>query len=221
MMHPIQQSLLEYSRDHNLAQMTFREIAKGIELPNESPQKIKHHLLQLQKKGFVKVDRVRGVMEKATMEPAWAKGMFKKAARIFSIPILGTASCGPATIFAKENFTGFLRVSGKLINQVSPTDLFAIKADGQSMNQVEIKGKKIEDGDYVIVKKDESVPSNNEIVLVIVDNSGVIKRFVDDRKNGQIILKSDSTFDYEPIYLHPDDEFFVNGKVIGIVKNQR
>lgn len=219
MMHPIQQSLLEFSKDHNLAQMTFREIARGIGLPNESPQRIKHHLLQLQKKGFVKVDRVKGVMEKTAMEPTWAKGLFKKASRVFSIPIIGTASCGPATIFAKENFKGFLRVSGKLINQPSPTDLFAIEADGHSMNKAEIKGRKIEDGDYVIVKKDESVPSNNEIVLVIVDNNAVIKRFIDDRKNEQVILKADSSFDYEPIYLHPDDEFFVNGKVVGVIKN--
>ena len=219
-MHLIQQSLLEYSKDHNLAQMTFREIAKGIGLPNESPQKIKHHLLQLQKKGFVKVDRVKGVMEKTAMEPGWAKGMFEKTARVFSIPIIGTASCGPATIFAKENFTGFLRVSGKLIHQSSPTDLFAIEADGHSMNQAEVKGKKIEDGDYVIVRKDESIPDNNEIVLVIVDNNAVIKKFIDDKKNGQVILKSDSSYNYEPIYLHPEDEFFVNGKVIGVIKNK-
>ncbi|MEF3691710.1 MAG: S24 family peptidase [Candidatus Moraniibacteriota bacterium] len=219
-MHPIQQSLLEYSKEHNLAQMTFREIAKGIGLPNESPQKIKHHLFQLQKKGFVKVDRVKGVMEKTAMEPGWAKGMFEKTARVFSIPIIGTASCGPATIFAKENFTGFLRVSGKLIHQSSPTDLFAIQTDGHSMNQAEIKGKKIEDGDYVIIRKDESIPDNNEIVLVIVDNNAVIKRFIDDKKNGQVILKSDSSYNYEPIYLHPEDEFFVNGKVVGVIKNK-
>ncbi|MDO9231156.1 MAG: S24 family peptidase [bacterium] len=219
MMHSIQKTLLEFSKKHNLAQMTFREIAKGIGLPNESPQKIKHHLLQLEKKGFVKIDRVRGVMEKASMKPAWAKGILKKASRVFSIPIIGTASCGPATIFAKENFQGFLRVSGKLIDQSSPENLFAIEADGHSMNRAEIGGKKIESGDYVIIKKDESVPDNNEVVLVIVDNNGVIKRFIDDRKNGQVILKSDSTYDYEPIYLHPDDEFFINGKVVGIIKN--
>lgn len=217
-MHPIQQSLLEFSKAYNLAQMTYRDIAKGIGLLNESPQKIKHHLLQLQKKGFIKVDRVRGVMEKTIAEPSWAKGIMKKASRIFSIPIIGTASCGSATIFAKENFKGFLRVSGKLIGQSRPNDLFAVEADGYSMNLAEISGKKIEDGDYVIVKKDESMPSKNEIVLMIVDNHAVLKRFVDDRKNDQIVLKSDSTFDYEPIYLHPDDEFFINGKVVGIIK---
>jgi SOS-response transcriptional repressor LexA len=218
MMHYIQKALLELSKSQNLAKMTFREIAKNIGMPDESPQKIKHHLFQLERKGFIKIDRVKGVMEKASMESTWAKGILKKTSSVFSIPIIGTASCGPATIFAKENFQGFLRVSGKLIHQSSPKGLFAIVADGHSMNRAEIGGKKIESGDYVIVKRDESIPDNNEIVLVIVDNNGVIKKFIDDRKNEQVILKSESTYDYEPIYLHPDDEFFINGKVVGVIK---
>lgn len=220
MIHPIQKLLLELSSRHNLASLTLREMAKGIGMPDESPQKVKHHLLQLQKKGFLKIDKAKGVMEKSEMQPSWAKGLLKNvSSRVFSIPIIGTASCGPATIFAEQNFEGFLRVSSKLINQSSPKDLFAIRADGSSMNRAEINGKKIEDGDYVIVRKDESVPDNNEVVLVIVDEKGTIKRFIDDRKNGQIVLKADSSYDYEPIYLHPSDEFFVNGKVIGVVKN--
>ncbi len=76
----------------------------------------------------------------------------------------------------------------------------------------------MEDGDYVIVRKDESIPDNNDVVLVIVDGKGTIKRFINDRKNEQVVLKADSSYDYEPIYLHPSDEFFVNGKVVGIVK---
>lgn len=199
--------------------MTLREMAGAIGMPDESPQKIKHHLLQLQKKGFLKIDKVKGVMEKSEMRPTWAKGLLKDATtKVFSIPIVGVASCGPATIFSEQNFEGFLRVSSKLIRQSSPKDLFAIKADGSSMNRAEINGRKIEDGDYVIVKRDESTPDNDEVVLVIVNGKGTIKRFIDDRKNGQVVLKADSSYDYEPIHLHPSDEFFVNGKVVGIVK---
>lgn len=219
MIHPIQNLLLDLSHRHNLANMTLREMAKGISMPDESPQKIKHHLLQLQKKGFLKIDRIRGVMEQSAMKPTWAKGLLKNvSAKVFSIPIVGVASCGPATIFAEQNFEGFLRVSSRLIHQSSPKDLFAIKAEGSSMNRAEIDGKKIEDGDYVIVRKDESIPDNNDVVLVIVDGKGTIKRFINDTKNEQVVLKADSSYDYEPIHLHPSDEFFVNGKVVGIVK---
>ena len=44
------------------------------------------------------------------MQPDWAKGLLKRAAQLFSIPIIGIANCGPATIFAEENFHGFKRL---------------------------------------------------------------------------------------------------------------
>jgi len=217
-MHLIQEKLLELSKKENLARISLRDMARKIGMPSESPQKVKHHLLQLQKKGFLTIDRVKGVMDKAASTPGWAKGLLNKTARLFSIPIIGTANCGPATIFAEQNFQGFLRISSKLVRRSKPDGLFAIKADGSSMNRAEINGKRIEDGDYVIVDKNDKVPEANDIVLAIIDNKANIKRFIDDRKNGQISLKSDSSFDYEPIFLHPDDDFSINGKVIDIFK---
>ena len=217
-MHPIQSKLLELSKQENLAKLTLREMAKLIGMPNESPQKIKHHLLQLQKKGFVSIDRTKGVMETSSPTPSWANGLLKKASQLFSIPIVGTANCGPATIFAEQNFQGFLKVSSKLIGRSMPTGLFAIKADGSSMNRAQIGEKSIEDGDYVIVNSHDRTPKTGDVVLAIIDNNVTIKRFIDDRQNGQIVLRADSSFDYEPIYLHPDDSFDINGKVIGVIK---
>ena len=209
---------MDLSKKQNLAMLSLRDMAKGIGLQDVSPQKIKHHLQQLQKKGFLTIDRAKGVMGKTQLEPSWAKGFLNKAAKLFSIPILGKANCGPATIFAEQNFQGFLRVSGKLLDRSRPAGLYAIKADGSSMNRAEIRGKKIEDGDYAIIDSGMKSPSNGDIVLAIIDGKATIKRFVDDRKNGQIVLKADSSFDYEPIYLHPDDEFNINGKVVAVVK---
>ncbi|OGF80425.1 hypothetical protein A2W48_02960 [Candidatus Giovannonibacteria bacterium RIFCSPHIGHO2_12_44_12] len=219
MMHQIQERLLELSKKENLAKMSLREMAKAIGKPNESPQKIKHHLLQLQKKRFLTIDRIKGVMERAVSEPSWASGLLKKASRLFSIPVIGTASCGPDTIFAEQNFQGFLRISSKLIGRSKPTGLYAIKADGSSMNRAEVNGKRIEDGDYVIIDSNDNTAENGDVVLAIVEDRGIIKRFIDDRKNGQIVLKSDSSFDYEPIYLHPSDSFSINGKVLAVIKH--
>src|SRR5438046_2920668 len=105
-MHEIQQKLLELSRHQNLAKLSLRQLAAAIGMPNEAPQKIKHHLSQLQRKGFLTIDKPRGVMERAELTPAWAKGVLGKATRLFSIPIVGVANCGPATIFAETNFQG-------------------------------------------------------------------------------------------------------------------
>jgi len=217
-MHQIQKKLLELSKTQNLAELTLRKMASAIGLSGESPQKIKHHLLQLQKKGFLNIDRVKGTMERASSTPGWAKGLLNKSSLLFSIPIVGTANCGPATIFTEQNFQGFLRVSSKLVGRSKPDGLFAIKTDGSSMNRAEVQGKHIEDGDYAIVNSKDKTPRNNDIVLTIIDNKGTIKRIIYDKKNEQIVLKADSSFDYEPIYLHPDDDFHINGKVIAVIK---
>lgn len=217
-MHSIQEKLLELSKRENLAKLTLREMAKQIGMPNESPQKIKHHLLQLQKKGFISIDRIKGVMATSSPNPGWAKGLLEKASQLFSIPIVGTANCGPATIFAEQNFQGFLKVSSKLVGRSKPTGLFAIKADGSSMNRAKIQDKSIEDGDYVIINSQDKTPRTGDVVLAIIDNNATIKRFIDDRQNGQIVLKADSSFDYAPIYLHPDDDFNINGKAIQVIK---
>src|SRR3989344_2429698 len=87
-MHPVQEALLKLSQTENLAKLSLREMARKIGTPDESPQKIKHHLLQLQKKGFLTIDRVKGVTNKTEMEPSWAKGLLKKANQLFSIPII-------------------------------------------------------------------------------------------------------------------------------------
>ncbi len=217
-MHPIQEKLLELSKKENLAKLTLREMARLIDMPNESPQKIKHHLLQLQKKGFISIDRIKGVMGTSFSAPGWARGLLEKTSQLFSIPIVGTANCGPATIFAEQNFQGFLKVSSKLVGRSRPTGLFAIKADGSSMNKAQINGKTIEDGDYVIIDSNDQSPKSGDVVLAIIDNQGTIKRYIDDRENGQIVLKADSSFDYAPIYLHEDDQFNVNGKAVEIIK---
>ncbi|OGS05430.1 MAG: hypothetical protein A3I76_02225 [Elusimicrobia bacterium RIFCSPLOWO2_02_FULL_61_11] len=86
------------------------------------------------------------------------------------------------------------------------------------MNRAEIAGKKIEDGDYVIIDSNKKDVRDNDIVLAIIDNKATIKRFIDDRKNGQVILKADSSYDYDPIYLHPDDDFLISGKAVAVIK---
>ncbi len=217
-MHIIQEKLLDLSKQQNLAKLTLREMAKLIGMPSESPQKIKHHLLQLQKKGFISIDRVKGLMATSSSTPGWAKGLLDKTAKLFSIPIVGTANCGPATIFAEPNFEGFLKISSKLTGRSKPVGLFAIKADGSSMNRARINGKSIEDGDYVIIDSQRKDPKTGDVVLAIIDNNATVKRFIDDRQNGQIVLKADSSFDYAPIYLHPDDSFDINGKAIEVIK---
>lgn len=216
-MHPIQRQLLELAKYVNLARLSLREMAVRIGLPDESPQKVKHHLQQLQKKGLLTIDRDGDVM-RATVEPSFAAnpGMTKET--LFAIPIVGAANCGPATLYADQNIEGILRVSRRLVQRSSPDGLYALKADGASMNRAQIGGRSIEDGDYVIVDSNEKTPRPNDIVVAIVDGKATIKKFIVDKPNNQIVLRAQSLFDYEPIHLHPEDDFNISGKAIAVIK---
>jgi len=206
-MHTTQEKLLKLASDKNLGQLTLRGIGK---LVGESyPQKIKHHLLQLQKKGLLRIDKGRSLIEKIT------EGAIKNT-NLISIPILGTANCGPANTFAEENLEGYLRVSARLLKKKK--GIFAVKVDGPSMNKALINGKSIEDGDYAVIDGEAKDPKDKEVVLSIIDGMANIKRYRWDSKNKQIILMSDSTKEFPPIYIHEDDNFMINGKVVQVIK---
>jgi SOS-response transcriptional repressor LexA len=133
-----------------------------------------------------------------------------------SIPILGSANCGPATIYADENIEGFLKISKKFLPKHK--GIFAIKAQGNSLNRSSINGKNIEHGDYVIIDSGQTSAKDGDYVLSIIDNMANIKKFRIDHKNGRIALVSESTQSINPIFIHTEDEFRINGKVLDVIK---
>lgn len=203
-MHPVQEKLLKLSEQHNLGRLSYREIGRLIgEL---HPQKVKYHLEQLEQKRLIQ-STSEGTAIKKTRQDAG----------IISIPILGSADCGPATIFADENIEGYLRVSKKLIPVKN--NLYALRAVGSSMNRAKIKGKSLEDGDYAIIDSKIRDPQNNDYVVSIIGGVCNIKKFIRDRANKQIVLVSESSHEFPPIHIHPDEtDYFVSGKVIDVIK---
>jgi repressor LexA len=216
-LHFLQDKILRLAQERDLSNLSLREIGKLI--GDSSPQKIKHHLQQLEKRGLLRIDKVKGTIELPSK--GWIDGFLKKGKRLLQIPIVGVANCGPAMILSEENIVGYLRVSNSILHRQTNQGLFAVKADGFSMNQAQINMKQIEDGDYLIVDGDDRVPTEGEVILSIIDGAANVKRFHIDNKNNQVVLLSDSTQDFAPIYIHPDDDFFVNGKVIDVMKNPR
>jgi repressor LexA len=211
--HILQQKLLKLSREVNLGNLALREIGRMI--GETSPQKIKHHLQQLEKRGLIRIDKGKRIIEKT--EQGFLSGLLKQA-QLLAIPILGSANAGPAELFAEQNVEGYLNISSTFLGSRSKHQLFAVKVDGLSMNRAEIDGKRIESGDYVIVDADENDPKDGQIVLSIIGGMANIKRLRMDRKHQQIALTSDSTQDFPPIYIHESDEFYINGTVIQVIK---
>lgn len=204
-MHKIQEKLLRNIEIGNLTGMTLREIGETIE--EVSPQKIKHHLSQLAKKGFIIYNPEKREIRRP---PITSKE------GLVSIPIVGLANCGPANIFADERVEGYLKVSKKIAPKGSK--LFILRAEGNSMNLANINRKTIEDGDFVVVDSTQKNFEPNKYVVSVIDGMANIKKLIEDKKNKRIILKSESTQDYLPIFIHPSDSYHISGRVIDVIK---
>lgn len=211
-MHIIQQKILDLSDRVNLANLTLREIGNQIGEPDQ-PQKIKHHLEQLFKKTFLK--RVGKTITRVTNEPG---------DDFYFIPVLGAANCGQAVTFADEHIEGYLTVSPKILRgRFRPDHTFAVQAIGNSMNQAHLNGLSIEEGDYVVVDNEQRslMDYNNKYVLSVISGMANIKRLKIDEQNQRIMLLSESTETYPPIYIHSEDfsDYMVNGLITDVIKS--
>ncbi len=212
-MHPIQERLLSLTETVNLGRMSLREIGRLV--GDESAQKIKHHLEQLVKRGLVIFNKRQGSIVRVRRDFHTRQG------GLVAIPIVGSANCGEATVFAEEDIVGYLRLSRGFLPKVE--GVFAIKAIGSSMNRANINGKPIEDGDYILIDGDSREPRNGDYVLSVIDGCGNVKRYLRDEKNRQVILYSESSAEYPPIYITLDEapEYIVNGRVLDVIKQPK
>lgn len=199
---------MDLASKKDLSRMTLREIGQCV--GQEHPQKVKHHLGQLKLKGFLTAE--------GKPETPFAGGFKRNKLGLLSIPILGAANCGEAQLYADEAFEGFLQVSPSMVPKKK--GLFAIKAVGASMNRANVGGKTIEEGDFVIVDRNDRKPRDGDYVLSIIGGQANIKKFIKDRENKQVILLSESSQELPPIYIHPQDlpDYMINGKVVEVIK---
>lgn len=214
-MHIIQQKILNLARERNLAELTLRKIGELIGEP-DSPQKIKHHLDKLLEKGLLLASADGKKLKLASA------GMDKQS-KIISLPIIGAANCGEALTFADEKIEGYLKVSPGILGASLAKragDLFVLRAIGDSMNQAAVKGKNIEEGDYLVIDGTAKQPQNGDYIVSVIDGLSNIKKFYADEKNKQVILVSESTLDLPPIYIHEADlnEYIICGTVIDVFK---
>jgi repressor LexA len=142
--------------------------------------------------------------------------------KLFSIPLVGSANCGPAMELAQENIQKYLKITQTSLKRSKPDGLIAVRAVGESLNKADIRGENIEDGDYVVVDCKQQ-PSNGDYVLSIIDGAANFKKFFKDDSKNEIRLVSESTQEIPPIILHESDinssGYMVNGVVVRVIKN--
>lgn len=217
-MHHIQKKLLELAKTNNLAECTLRRTAELIGDPDMSPGQIQHHLLQLEKRNLLFINRKNKTQRlESPMEDD----------RFVLVPIVGSASCGPALNYAEEYNEGLLRISKQLLGKQlkqSNSDrckYIAIRADGDSMNNARIGKSKqpINSGDFVLVDISQHCAEDGDYILSIIGGMANIKRL--KKHEEYISLESESlTPDrFPPIIVDQSEDYMINGKVVAVYKN--
>ena len=214
-MNKTQERLLELAKSNDLSRIPLRMIAKMLGNESMSPGLLQHHFAQLNKKGFLFIDR------KAKTQRLGSD--LRDDIRFYSVPIVGMASCGPASQFADEVVEGYLNISKNSLK--ASGKLFAVRAVGDSMNSALIptpSGKKapIADGDYVIVDMSRTTVEDNigKYVVSVINGLANIKKLARRAYDYALLSESTNMSAYPPIIIHEDDDYLINGRVLAVVK---
>ncbi len=177
-----------------------------------------YHIKKLQEAGYLEKEVGRSRSLKATNINFGAQ-LLKKIPQYFSLPVVGSANCGPAAIYAVEEPREYVTVSAGRLGKNNKEGLFIIEAEGDSMNNSKVGANKlsVESGDYVVVDSSITSPADGDYVLSVIDGCANIKKF--KKIDGRFALMSESkSKDFRPIYLDSSDDFMVNGKVVNVLK---
>lgn len=170
---------------------SVREIADGCGL---SPATISRYMAYMKQTGQLNYDGHRNITTKQTENDL--SGTTR-------VPVLGRISCGIPK-FAEENIEEYVKLPASLFGR---GEFFILAASGDSMT-----GAGIDDGDYVLVRQQDTA-EYNQIVVALVDDEATLKRFRPE--NGCICL-------------HPENEKFddivvdscaIQGVAVKILKN--
>ena len=208
---PTQANILRLAQTQNLASMTYRHI--GTQIGGEHPYSVQLAIKSLIARGLLVENRRNKVI--SVPEKTFTGG------DLINIPIMGKVSCGIATEIADHEPRGFITVSPSLIDMRHTRSMFALVACGNSMDMANINGHTVEEGDYVIVKKEGSeTPRDGQYVISRYSDANNLKRLKIDRQHRRIILLSESTDPRPPIVIAEEEmEYYaIEGIAIDVVK---
>jgi len=194
----IQRKLLDHLIDQKVTrsiQPTLAEIAVKFGYKNRST--VQQHLQALERKGFIKKNPKLSRSIELTLEDKF----------FVPRPVLGEVAAGnPLTIYPDAIDTVELPTIAKM-----PKDSFLLRVKGDSL-----KDAYIFSGDIVIVNP-HLEPKNGQIVVAILDDAAVVKRFY--KKKNEVELISENP-EFKPIVLdkkHPS--FKLVGIVVGVYRS--
>ncbi|NCQ06548.1 MAG: repressor LexA [Candidatus Moranbacteria bacterium] len=166
------------------------------------------YLNALEAKGYIeRTSEDRGILLKGV-----------NADSFIQVPVFGASSAGAATMFADQYIEGYMRVSKRLVKD---KNVFAVQVSGTSMNKAKVNGKTIQNGDFILVDAEEKQYHNGDRVLVVIDGLATVKTYRSLDGKTIALLPESTDKAHKPIFLTPEDNFVINGKVIDVLKMPR
>lgn len=174
---PKQQQVYDYivsfTQEHGYPP-AIREICAAVGL--KSPSSVHAHIKSLQDLGYiVKDDRKTRALTTSSSSPAG------------KVPVVGRVTAGQP-ILAVEEIEGYLPYEPE---RGTSKDYFALRVQGDSMMNAGIL-----DGDFVIVRRQQTAMTG-EIIVALIEDEATVKRLA---IKGQDVWLMPENPDYQPIY---------------------
>jgi repressor LexA len=188
--------IIQQVRDHNMPP-SISEMAS--ELKVKSKNAVAKLLHALEAGRYIETNgKARGITVLNSLRESLDKGFLR-------VPILGAVQAG-SPHWAEEHIEEWINLPQTLIK--GRRDVFLLKVRGESMINAGIF-----DGDLVIVRPIRE-PKHNDIVVALLHDEATVKRFIQIKNRSY--LKAENP-EYKDIY--PKEEWMIQGKVVGVIRN--
>ena len=172
---------------------SIREICAALNF--KSTSSVHQYIARLAEKGYIdKGDLKTRAIKIVGDEPT------------ISIPIVGKVAAGEP-ILAQENIEDYFSIGESFFSQSDlKNETFVLKVQGESMINAGINN-----GDYIIVSK-ENTARNGQIVVAMIDGNATVKTFYKEKDHFRLQPENDTM---EPIILK---NVTILGKVVGLYR---
>lgn len=191
--------LQEWIHDRGYAP-TLKDIAGHFGL--SSPATVHEHLEYLEDHGFIRRDEGEIEVMETRDGNSTTDDTYEEGAAV-QLPVVGLITAG-APIEAIEDRSAMLSVPKELARR---PDCYVLKVKGDSMIE-----SFIDDGDYVVVQKQEVARDGDIIVALLDDGSATLKEF---HREKQYVRLQPRNPKYSPIRVK---SVVIQGKVVGIIR---
>ncbi|TAN29527.1 MAG: transcriptional repressor LexA [Actinomycetota bacterium] len=204
---PIRRSILEFIISQQRLRgfpPSVREIGEAVGLNSSSS--VHAQLKALQESGYLRKDPTKPRSITVSWESDTAAGDLSGETETVQVPLVGRVAAGTG-VYAEQEIIDSFTLPRSL---TGGGELFVLRVKGDSMT-----GDAILDGDYVVVRRQQSVEPNHIAVVGTPNDEATIKRVT---TNGGYVTLIPSNPAYAPM-VFPAEEITVYGRVVNILRS--